>query len=244
MGSIFHITKKENRIINEKVKLQDLYKDCIHELDKQQSKRDQLIVFFISIAGLLTTIIAPNSNISNTLRGITILFIALIGILLVCTVIRYRKYKEVYWVTARTLSTLFSEPNFDAIDEFILKNTLYSCLTKLHDSKCRRGDAEKKLSLRYAMKREFFSAETLLFFTIKVLVAALLFLGIVFIFSDHPVLAYILGGIVAISSILAFYIWYCRIVINIYKVVEEEDEIKKMKMFKSFFESAWFLHMF
>lgn len=81
-------TKKE-------INFENLYNLCTAELSLQQSKRDQIIAFYVAIAGFLIPT-AYELDVSVWFRGAAFALVAFIGAMLCRVVVRYRVYKEVY----------------------------------------------------------------------------------------------------------------------------------------------------
>lgn len=87
------------------LKLENLYNQCNAELGLQQSKRDQIIAFYIAIISFLVPAIIDLS-LPALAQALAYGVLWGIGMILCSVVRRYRVYKEVYWLTSRTISTL------------------------------------------------------------------------------------------------------------------------------------------
>lgn len=87
------------------LKLENLYNQCNAELGLQQSKRDQIIAFYIAIISFLVPAII---DLALPPLAQVLAYGVLWGIgMILCSVVRrYRVYKEAYWLTSRTISTL------------------------------------------------------------------------------------------------------------------------------------------
>lgn len=104
-----YLIKENEYNENKDFRLESTYELCINELGLQQSKRDQTIAFYIAIISfVIPAIIGMDINHYAKAAGFFALY--LLGSMLTKVVVRYRIYKEVYWVTCRTISQLY---NFD-----------------------------------------------------------------------------------------------------------------------------------
>lgn len=242
MNSIFNtkIDKNSSDTLNPNIDLMEIYKLTINELGIQQSKRDQTIAFYLTLSGIITGFLFGSSNISKDVSGLFLLLLGIIGIMLSIVIIRYRRYKEIYWITSRAISTLFSEKDLNNINEERLKNTFYIVLCKMYESiKCQK---KQKLTLINTMKKSFFSAETLLFMTMLMVSTVVLMASAILLIPETAGALIAIGIFIFIPYFL--YRFYCKQLINIYKVVELANEVEKLKAFKSVYRSAWFLHLF
>lgn len=242
MNSIFNTKTDKNSsdTLNPNIDLMEIYKLTINELGIQQSKRDQTIAFYLTLSGIIAGFLFGSSNISKEVSGLFLFLLGIIGIMLSIVIIRYRRYKEIYWITNRAISTLFSEEDLNNITEERLKNTFYIVLCKMYESiKCQK---KQKLTLINTMKKSFFSAETLLFMTMLMVSTVVLMTSAILLIPETA------GALIAIGIFIFMpyflYRFYCKQLINIYKVVELANEVEKLKAFKSVYRSAWFLHLF
>ena len=243
MESYFKINEDKNAFLNKDIDLMKVYDLTVQELDKQQSKRDQIIAFYISFTGIALGFLSTQS-INNFINGLILLLLSLLGIILSIVIIRYRKYKEIYWITARTISTLFSFDSDEKITEEVVKNTFYTVITKIHNVKSCSNKKEMKLFL--TMRKSLFSAETLLFLVTVLLTSILMFLGSGFILNyylEYKIISLIVSIVLSVITIILLYRSYANQIVYIYQVVDLNGE-KKTKRFKSIFASAWFLHFF
>lgn len=242
MNSIFNTKTDKNSsdTLNPNIDLMEIYKVTINELGIQQSKRDQTIAFYLTLSGIITGFLFGSSNISKDVSGLFLLLLGIIGIMLSIVIIRYRRYKEIYWITSRAISTLFSEKDLNNITEEKLKSTFYIVLCKMYESiKCQK---KQKLTLINTMKKSFFSAETLLFMTTLIVSTVVLMTSTIFLIPKFAGALIVIGIFILVPFFL--YSLYCKQLINIYKVVELTNEEEKLCAFKSVYRSAWFLHIF
>lgn len=242
MNSIFNtkINKNSTDTLNPNIDLMEIYKLTINELGIQQSKRDQTIAFYLTLSGIIAGFLFGSNKITTEVSGLFLFLLGIIGIMLSIVIIRYRRYKEIYWITSRAISSLFSEKDLNNITEEKLKNIFYIVLCKMYESiKCKR---KQKLTLINTMKTSFFSAETLLFMITLFVSAVVLMTSIIFLIPKF--MGTLIAIFVFIFVLYFLYRFYCMQIIKIYKVVELTNEEEKLKAFKSVYKSAWFLHLF
>ncbi len=111
------------------VNLESLYSQCNAELTLQQSKRDQIIAVYISVAGfIIPSILGLGLGLLPMAAAFFLMYV--IGDTLCKVVVRYRIYKEVYWITSRTIAALFRVED-DRIDKHLVQ--------KLFADNIRRG---------------------------------------------------------------------------------------------------------
>ncbi len=113
------------------INLESMYSQCNAELALQQSKRDQIIAVYISVAGfIIPSILGLGLGMLPMAAAFLLMYV--IGDTLCKVVVRYRVYKEVYWITSRTIATLFCVEN-DIINKQLVQ--------KLFADNIRRGCA-------------------------------------------------------------------------------------------------------
>lgn len=243
MNSIFDIENRKNEqdTLNPTIDLMEIYKLSINELGIQQSKRDQTIAFYLTLSGIIAGFVFGSEEINNQVKGLFLLLLGIIGIILSIVIVRYRKYKEIYWITSRTISTLFSEKDLSKIDENKVKNTFYVVLSKMYTSQISKK--KNKLSLLHTMKKSFFSAETLLFMTTLLVTTVILAISILLLIPNQ-LIGIMTASLLSLLLVHFLYRFYCMQINGIYHVVEIMNEEEKLKAFKSVYKSAWFLHLF
>lgn len=247
------------------VNLESMYEQCNNELTLQQSKRDQIIAVYISVAGfIIPSILGLNLGALPMAAAFFLLFV--IGATLCKVVVRYRVYKEVYWVTSRTIAALFCVED-DLITRHRVQKLFADNLRRGYDSVIAvKKDWEDKVGenalqnpvsfaeavdRRKTAKKIASSAETQLYSLLTLMSAATLALSVFFAASALlallplqgilplciAILLAALGGALAYRSGMRFYIAKLTAVYAYCFDGERES-------FNAAYAKAWFLHGF
>lgn len=221
------------------IDLNALYKQAHSELSLQQTKRDQIISLYLGLCTLIVPIILSTSYIEWLYKGIIFLVLGLIGFLLSVIVIRYKVYKDVYWICCQTISQLTNYPVED-IDKPLVQGLFYGVIQK-------RGGkfvAQKKQKCVFRnfrfLKRNLFSAEALLYIALILIVSIVAGLGLGLTCNQTVLINAIIGVCFGLVLFL-FLLWqFFRQSKKIYKVlVDGQDD-----SFNHVFSKAWFLHFY
>lgn len=216
-----------------KVELSDLYEKADAELGLQQTKRDQLITIYIALLAFLVPAVLDAEKIEPMVQGFLFLSAAIVGILFSLVIIRYRVYKEIYWLCCQSITFMYGMKEEFRKEKYI-KNVFYKTLKKKGKSFYEDG----KFSKTKYRRKNLFSSETLYFIVHIFITSLVLGLSAGLIFPIHISLRISLGivcGIIAFSILLRAYFEKC---IEVYQVLI--DGLKSS--FKSTFSKAWFLH--
>ena len=90
------------------IELEKLYELTINELGLQQSKRDQLLTIYLAMCSFLIPFGFSLDILSWQNKGYIFLATAIVGILFSNIIVRYRIYKEIYWLCCETITILFT----------------------------------------------------------------------------------------------------------------------------------------
>lgn len=248
--------------------LESLYSQCNTEMAYQQSKRDQTIAFYIAIISFLVPAImemALNTALFAVVYGV----LWLVGWMLSGVVRRYRIYKECYWITLRTISTL-QRVNEEKLDKESFQKT-YAATLRLNRPNvviAKKGvtvyppeevtDAwlEAQAGVSYKKQIDYWktwrknstSAEYLLYMLI-VLISSLMMAMAVFygaswvlskILPDLGLLSIGLGVVAAALCICVGIGQYVRDLAEVYAYCFDYQK----KSFNKPYTKAWFLHCF
>lgn len=226
-------------ILNTEIDLQEIYAECIKELSLQQSKRDQLIAFYLTITGLVSAYLF-SSDITPVVRILIFFVLFVLGCIWSAITIRYKVYKEVYWMSCKTISSLFSVDR-EKIDKPYLQHIFYTVLKKCYKSVPKCESTNKPNLMKFIIKN-LTSAEYLMFLTIVLLTAASGAGGLFFLFYSLklPVLGCILVALFLILFILYQTISYNKAALSVFKVMIDGLNFS----FNKVYEKAWFLHYF
>ncbi|MEE1279335.1 MAG: hypothetical protein UHH95_00710 [Oscillospiraceae bacterium] len=232
------------------IDLNKLYERADHELGLQQSKRDQIITIYLAIFSFLIPFALSMEILSWQVKGLIFLATAIVGILFANIIIRYRVYKEAYWLCCQTITVLFGIKQ-----EYLKKSIIQQCYREtiykkgkkyLIDKKTREIDQNgkektiKKFSKAGYVKDNIFSSETIYFF-IHSFITALIFglsIGLILMFS--LIVNIIIATVCSIALFIVLSAKYFTECIKIYGVLIDETH----KSFNFAFSKAWFLHFY
>lgn len=232
-----------------------MYQRVFEELGLQQSKRDQLITIYLAAFAFVVPSLLSRENVNWIIAGSIFMILGIIGLLFALIIIRYRKYKEVYWISCRTLNVMMDLDNAQWTKENI-QAIFYECLYKkikdyIVDKKPKKkskkaidGRSEKQpekafKTFNYVMDN-LFSSETL-YLIIHLIIASCVFgfgLGMVLPLSLPWKIT--LGLISGLILFIYCAFMYFRALIKVFKVCVDGLN----KSFNSTYRDAWFLHFF
>jgi hypothetical protein len=240
---IDHPKLKENKDYN----LLAIYKQAHSELSLQQSKRDQIITIYLALCSFLLPFALGEEIIPMEIKGLIFFIVGVVGILFSHIVIRYREYKEAYWLCCQAL-TVLQNLNSDAIDKSTVQSAFYHCLLKKGKGYlCERNGEKIFKKFRYARKN-IFSSETLHFIIIALMCSFISALGISLMLTKLDQIATIIGIIVGMIVFGYLIFIFFRTCIKIYSALEErhndDDKVRRDKAFNKVFSKAWFLHFY
>lgn len=227
---------------NKFMDLDNNYTMTVAELGLQQSKRDQIIAFYLTVLGL----VIPNIvtlEIPSYAKSAAFLVLYIIGMMLCFVIMRYRVYKEVYWIACRVITQLGNIKE-SHINERTIHTLYYNALKKnknsiIADKRKSDGTSFKKISKLKSFYKQLNSAETLLF---EILVIFSTFVGIIgafYAFSFHWVASAIIAVFLLFEIIYINY-QYCTRLIGLYKCIYTQS-IKDLMIP---FNKAWMLHCY
>ncbi len=202
------------------------YEITLKELALQQSKRDQIIAFYIAILGfVIPSLFVKDSAIGIIGMQITLGALYIIGLVFCHVIIRYRLYKESYWVASRVISQLNNIKTEERNKEMIL--SLYFHALKKNYRKVVKTDKDNHPSLFRSARSLMDSAETLLMETLNLVTVFVGGLTAYFTYTHGQVwLAFILAAVVLYFFLIINY-KYCSRLMALYKCVEDEEAKRK-----------------
>lgn len=222
----------------------DLYKQANDELSLQQSKRDQIITLYLAIFSFLIPFALSAEGLNWVVKGLVFHATALIGILFAVIIIRYRIYKEAYWLACQSITVLM---NFDhkKIDKNTVQSVYYQSLYKKgHTYVIEHKDGTKEFDKKKYRSKNLNSAETL-HFAIQVLIASVTYglsWGLIStLIPGLPIWAEAVFGVL-MGVLCAFLLMrkYFNSCMGMYAVlVDDTDE-----SFNGIFSKAWFMHFY
>ncbi len=111
------------------VDLHELYEKAINELGLQQTKRDQIIAVYIALYAFLTPAVLEAKEMPTSIQGALFLAAAVIGFFLALVIIRYRIYKEAYWLCCQSISVFFGIRKME-LKKDLIQSVFYKVLEK------------------------------------------------------------------------------------------------------------------
>lgn len=233
-----YVIEKDHYNNENDFKLENSYELCINELGLQQSKRDQTIAFYIAIISFVIPAII-GMDLSNYAKTAGFFALYLLGSMLAKVVVRYRIYKEVYWITCRTISQLY---NFDQnkITKLLVQHIFYKTMQKNMSSVI---VFHKKKTSKVDWWRSFLkirnSAETILYEVLVLLSSLVLWIGVYVLISTANI-AIPLATVLTILNYVYWCCYYYNRLTGVYAVHIDGTDAS----FNATYSKAWFLHSF
>lgn len=222
-----------------KVDLNALYARAYEELCLQQSKRDQIITLYMGMITFLVPFSISLTAIEWQHKGILFLAMAAIGVLLAQIIIRYRIYKEAYWLCCQTITVLAGVKE-DRFEKKVIQAAYYTTMKKKVSS-CMVGKGDNaRLNPKLFIKKNIFSAESIHYFVLVLIDVMILGLGLFFVI---PGLFWVRVAIAILAAVAVFFMLtaeYFHQCIKVYQVLID----RKDDSFNATFSKAWFLHFY
>jgi hypothetical protein len=173
---------------------------------------------------------------SLMMKGCIFLIAGIVGIMFGLIIVRYRIYKEAYWLCCQTI-TVLSGLKPEVLNKEIVQSAYYETLEK--KGKSFYGNDGKFSKMKY-VRKNLFSSETLYFMIHTLITCIILGLGMYLALdlTSCVRLAVSVGVALATAALMLWkYFFEC---IKIYRVLKgglDED-------FNHTFKIAWFLHFY
>lgn len=224
------------------VDLNALYEHGHSELSLQQSKRDQIITLYIALFSLIIPFAFSVEKMSYLGKGMIFLSIGIIGVLFSLIIIRYRIYKEAYWLGCQTLTLLMGYDKSVLCKE-VVQEKYKECFMKKGKTYIKQKNGEKRFNYRKFIKNNLFSAETLHYVILSFITSIIsgLAIGISFYYFKAVTLVSVLigTGYGIILFILLLRSYFKQLILAYKFVVCENDN-----SFNMLFGKTWFLHFY
>ena len=218
-----------------------LYIRACEELTLQQEKRDKTISIYVAVIAFLVPVLftrdAGDGQLEPLFIGWTLVIAGFIGLFFSQSIIRYRVYKEVYWITCRVISQLQNICP-EHIKKDVIQQLYIHCLNKKWSKFITKPASNKKQRVRYAsfLWEQLNSAEYYMFATIALVSSLLLAFGFSFLIQACVWWFIALGVIV--------FVWlsfnYFRGIIKVFRYLADH----RKESFNDSFGKAWFLHIY
>lgn len=216
------------------------YERAFSELGLQQSKRDQIITLYLAIFSFLIPFALSMENLSWQLKGLIFMAAAIVGILFSLVIVRYRIYKEVYWLACQTITALYGI-NGEALSKELIQTLYYKTLYKKGKGFFKDPDSpDPKFSKAKYVRKNLFSSESIYFFIHSFITALIFGLSVGLIFEVNLLLRIIIGAVCGVALFLLLSAKYFSECIKVYGVLIDGKD----KSFNNAFSKAWFLHFY
>lgn len=222
------------------VDLEKLYELTINELGLQQSKRDQLLTIYLAMCSFLIPFGFSLDIISWQNKGYIFLATAIVGILFANIIVRYRLYKEIYWLCCETITILFTLEKKN-----LTKHIIQQCYHRTMYKKCKKylvENAQKKLVFnKYEYIKDDITSSEFTYFMIHCFVTSAVFaMAIALILPFKLIVSISIAVACSLILIVGFILNFFSRCIKIYGVLYDGHH----KKFNSTFKKAWFLHFY
>lgn len=222
------------------IDLNSHYERAFSELGLQQSKRDQIIALYLAIFSFLIPFALSMENLSWQLKGLIFMAAAIVGILFSLVIIRYRIYKEVYWLACQTITALYGI-NQDALSKEMIQTMYYKTLVKKGKGFCKNPYCTKpEFSKAKYIRKNLFSSESIYFFIHSFITALIFGLSVGLIFQLCLLPRIILGAVCGVVLFLLLSAKYFSECIKVYGVLIDGKDAS----FNNAFSKAWFLYFY
>ena len=208
-----------------------VYELTVAELGLQQTKRDQILALYLSILTFVIPNIVGLAELGDLQKSMAFLALYIVGVALCHVILRYRVYKEVYWVACRVLTELdniYKEKRTYRT----LCTLFYHALRKNQDSIVRKNMKTGKISYWESFKRQLDSAETLLFEILVFFSSVVGGISAIYIGTKHMWIGIGMGGIILVVAFILNKT-YCVRLVELYKCIDDNplpEEVVKQNM--------------
>lgn len=217
--------------------LAELYEKALEELSLQQTKRDQIITLYLAMFSFLIPFALSQESLTWLVKGSIFLITGVVGILFALIIVRYRIYKEAYWLCCQCITVLTGIKK-EAMNKAIVQNAYYETMEKKGRSFYKDGTSE--FSKAKYVRKNLFSSETLHFIIHTTITVIILGLGTYLVLDVQKWIRFAAAIAVAVAVFLLLLRKYFVECIKIYQVLID----KKDASFNHTFKIAWFLHFY
>ena len=236
-GTLFQHKVVDSNILRDypKFDINAMYERTVDELTLQQSKRDQLLTIYLAAFAFIVPALLTSENVNWIVNGAIFVGLGVIGYLFALIIIRYRKYKEAYWICCRTLNVMMTvdETNWTKTN---IQAIYYNCLMK----KIKKFIDSGKFKTMQFIWKNLFSGETLYLVIHSIIAGSVFGLGIGMLLPLCQALRLIIGIASGLLLVLVAVGVYFDTLIKVYSVCVDGLE----ESFNRTFGDAWFLHFY
>ena len=220
--------------------INDMYGQVVAELGLQQSKRDQLITIYLAaFAFVVPAMLSKDINNAYITGGVFVL-LGIIGYLFALIIIRYRKYKEIYWLCCRTLNVMM-DMDKSTWNKANIQGIFYNCMCKKISGFLTPIDQHRNaFDKKTFVKRNMFSSETLYLVIHAIITGCITGCGVAFLVPLAFGWQLLIGAPIALAMIGVILYKYFKTLVELYQVCEDGLD----SSFNNVYKDAWFLHFF
>ena len=255
-----HLNDWEEELEKDKIKeekdynLDTLYEHTHSELSLQQNKRDQIITLYLALFSFLIPFALSLESIGLWMKGLIFLVVGVIGVLFSFINVRYRVYKEVYWLSCQALTVLMNVKK-EKLNKQTIQRAFFHCLHKKGNGYVVKKGNEKVWDNKTFVKKNTFSSETLHHMIQVLITSVILALSAALIMGDLfklPLLTVIEAGVFVLLVVFALLMTtYFKKLMKVYTVMAyvntgdpKVDKEARNKLFNATFAYAWTLHVY
>ena len=231
--------------------LKTLYVQACRELTLQQDKRDKTISIYVAVIAFLVPFLFSKETMTldgfrMTFAGWVLVIAGLIGVFFSLSVVRYRIYKEVYWITCSVIAQMqnLTEQSFQ---KKYIQGLFLHCMEKKWKkfiTSCNKNDQQEetppKRRIMYCelIRESYNSAEFYMFLSIALIASALIGFGLGLVFNASGLIwpFVIVGAAILIGLCWAYFYGLA----NVFRYLSDH----KNDSFDFSFGKAWFLHIY
>lgn len=231
--------------------LKTLYVQACRELTLQQDKRDKTISIYVAVIAFLVPFLFSKETTTlegfrMTFAGWVLVIAGLIGVFFSLSVVRYRIYKEVYWITCSVIAQMqnLSEQFFQ---KKYIQGLFLHCMEKKwrdfvegYDEALQYEETSPKLKVKYCylIWKSYNSAEFYMFASIALIASALIGFGLGLVFNASGLTwPFIVVGVAVLGGLC----WaYFHGLAHVFRYLSDHQR----DSFNFSFGKAWFLHIY
>ena len=231
--------------------LKTLYVQACRELTLQQDKRDKTISIYVAVIAFLVPFLFSKETMTldgfrMTFAGWVLVIAGLIGVFFSLSVVRYRIYKEVYWITCSVIAQMQNllEQSFQ---KKYIQGLFLHCMEKKwkdyvkdYDENSQYDEKSPKLKVEYCelIRDSYNSAEFYMFASIALIASALIGFGLGLVFNASGLAwPFIVVGVAVLGGLC----WaYFHGLAHVFRYLSDHQK----ESFNFSFGKAWFLHIY
>lgn len=225
--------------------LETLYEHTHSELSLQQNKRDQIITIYLALFSFIIPFALSLEGVGLWMKGLIFIAVGVIGVLFSHINVRYRVYKEAYWLACQALTVLMNVKE-EELTKKNIQRAFYHSLKKKGEGYC----ADGKWSTKKFIKKNIYSAETMHQMIQVFITSTISCLGVALVVYGLCAVRVWLAALIGAAVFVAVFVWlmtgYFKKFMEVYGVMREQNADRKRRddLFNATFSKAWFLHVY